>query len=159
MRTAFQVCSLYICHSMPSFVECLVESDEALQFLPHARRTIFHPGKTKCEEQKREARSAYEEKCSLLGKRFCPDLKTWKMFEQWEIGGGYESKRDPLPTTTTTTQAPLPSIQTMRTHRTPLHTMPTLRTHRTPYHGPITMRQTYRAPFYQNELVTRNPYK
>ena len=80
------------------------------------------------------------------------------MFEQWEIGGGYESKRDPLPTTTTT-QAPAPHVQTLRTHLAPLHTLPTLRTHRTPMYGPVTMRQTYRAPIYKNDHVTRSPFE
>ena len=45
----------------------------AVEFL---KRTIFHPGKTKCEEQKREASEKYEERCEpsvnkLTGKRYC----------------------------------------------------------------------------------------
>ncbi len=143
--------SPYICLFIIVFFDCimlLVEPNEALQFLFRARRSFLHPGKTKCEEQKREARKAYEEKCSFLGKRFCPKLSTWKDFEQWEIGGGYESKRNPLPTEATT-----PHIQTMRTYRTRLYTPSTLPTHKTPLYGPVTMRQNYR-----NEVVTRNPF-
>ena len=128
----------------------LVEPDEALQFLPRIRRSFLHPGKTKCEEQKREARKAYEEKCSLLGKRFCPKLTNWKDFQQWEIGGGYDSKRQPIPT-------PASQVQTLRTHRTPLHTMPTLRTHRTPMYAPVTMRPNYRTSTYSNEIVAHDP--
>lgn len=105
----------------------LVEPNEALQFLSRFRRTIFHPGKTKCEEQKREARKAYEERCSVLGKRFCPNLKDWKEFSRWEVGGGYESKRDPLPT-----EKPAPTLKVVGTHRTPLQSVGTARTFRTP---------------------------
>lgn len=117
----------------------LVKPNEALQFLFRDRRSFLHPGKTKCEEQKREARKAYEEKCTVLGKRFCPKLDTWKEFERYEIGGGYDNNRNPLPT-----QAATPYMQTMRTHHTRLYTPPTLRTHRT--------------PMYRNEFVTQNPY-
>ncbi|CAF3554211.1 unnamed protein product [Rotaria sordida] len=131
-----------------------VQSNEALQFLFRGRRSFLHPGKTKCEEQKREARKAYEEKCSLLGKRFCPKLSTWREFQQWEIGGGYESKRNPLPT-----QPPTPQMHTMRTHHTRLYTPATLRTHKTPMFGPVTMRQPYHTPPYTNEFVTRNPFE
>jgi hypothetical protein len=136
------------------FVDCrsiLVDSNEALQFLPRARRSFLHPGKTKCEEQKREARKAYEEKCSLFGKRFCPQLNTWRDFEQWEIGGGYESKRVPL-----STQTPASYVQTMRTHRTPLHSASTLRTHRTSSSSLVTMRQTYRTPTYKIDETETN---
>ncbi|CAF4376786.1 unnamed protein product, partial [Adineta steineri] len=62
--------------------EFRLEPNEALQFLYRARRSFLHPGKTKCEEQKREARKAYEEKCTVLGKRFCPKLDNWKTFQQ-----------------------------------------------------------------------------
>lgn len=122
----------------------LVQSDEALEFLYRTQRSFLHPGKTKCEEQKREARKAYEEKCTMLGKRFCPNLFTWNDFQQWEIGGGYESGRHPLPTTQPTT----PQIHTMRTYRTRLYTPATLPTHRTPLYGPMTMRPTYRTTSY-----------
>ncbi len=131
----------------------LVKSDEALEFLFRAQRSFLHPGKTKCEEQKREARKGYEEKCTMLGKRFCPKLSTWKDFQQWEIGGGYESKRNPLPT-----QSTRPQIQTMSTYRTRLYTQATLPTYRTPLYGPVTIRQTYRTPSYSNEGVTSNPF-
>jgi hypothetical protein len=80
----------------------------AVEFL---KRTIFHPGKTKCEEQKREASEKYEERCEpsvnkLTGKRYCtinrlifekkfifvyfigPDIKTWDAFKNYEIGSG-----------------------------------------------------------------------
>lgn len=46
-----------------------VERDEASDFL---KRTLFHPGKTKNEEIKRETREVYEEKCETVvpfGKR------------------------------------------------------------------------------------------
>ncbi|CAF0901144.1 unnamed protein product [Rotaria sp. Silwood1] len=116
--------------------EFQIKSNEALQFLFRDRRSFLHPGKTKCEEQKREARKAYEEKCSILGKRFCPRLSTWRDFQQWEIGGGYESKRNPLPT-----QPPTPRIQTMRTYHTRLYTPATLPTYHTPLYTPARLRK------------------
>lgn len=81
----------------------------AVEFL---KRTFFHPGKTKCEEQKREAAEKYEERCEpsinkLTGSRYCkrelisfkkflfsffdtgPDIQTWHAFKNYEIGGGY----------------------------------------------------------------------
>ncbi|CAF1162563.1 unnamed protein product [Rotaria sp. Silwood1] len=116
--------------------EFQIKSNEALQFLFRDRRSFLHPGKTKCEEQKREARKAYEEKCSILGKRFCPRLSTWRDFQQWEIGGGYESKRNPLPT-----QPPTPHIQTMRTYHTRLYTPATLPTYHTPLYTPARLRK------------------
>ncbi|UJR28606.1 hypothetical protein I4U23_009839 [Adineta vaga] len=135
--------------------EFQIESNEALQFLLRAGRTFFHPGKTKCEEQKREARKAYEEKCTMLGKRFCPKISAWKDFQQWEIGDGYERKRNPLPTEAT----PSPQMHTMRTYRTRLYTPATLPTHRTPMHRPVTMQPNYHVPQYQNEGITRNPFE
>jgi len=124
-----------------------------LEFLFRSRRSFLHPGKTKCEEQKREARKGYEEKCTILGKRFCPKLSAWNDFQQWEIGDGYESKRNPLPTRPPTTQ-----IHTMRTYRTPLHIQPTLPTHRTPLYGHVTKRPTYSTSWYGNEAVTHNSF-
>ncbi|CAF4155601.1 unnamed protein product [Rotaria socialis] len=64
--------------------------DVAVEFL---KRTIFHPGKTKCEEQKREASEKYEERCEpsvnkLTGSRYCPDIKTWGAFKNYEVGSG-----------------------------------------------------------------------
>ncbi|CAF2610168.1 unnamed protein product [Rotaria sp. Silwood2] len=64
------------------------------------KRTFFHPGTTKCEEQKREAREDYEERCEPSfplyrnsgTHRFCPDINTWKEFDNYEIGNGYESR-------------------------------------------------------------------
>ncbi|CAF3895793.1 unnamed protein product, partial [Rotaria sp. Silwood1] len=58
------------------------------------KRTFFHPGTTKCEEQKREAREDYEERCepsfplyrNTGTKRFCPDINPWKEFDNYEIG-------------------------------------------------------------------------
>ncbi|CAF1287312.1 unnamed protein product [Rotaria magnacalcarata] len=132
--------------------EFQIKPNEALQFLFRARRTFLHPGKTKCEEQKREASKAYEEKCTVLGKRFCPKLSAWKEFQQWEIGGGYDSKRNPLPT-----QPPTPQINTMRTHKTPLYTPATLRTHKTPMYEPVTNRPNHHMPNHRNDFVTRNP--
>ncbi len=131
----------------------LVQPNQALEFLSRVRRSFLHPGKTKCEEQKREARKGYEEKCTILRKRFCPKLSTWNDFQRWEIGGGYESKRGPLPTQLTTTP-----IQTLPTHRTRFYTQPTLPTHRTPLYGPVTIRSTYRPSWDNDETVTRNPF-
>ena len=47
----------------------VIEKKEANNFL---KRTLFHPGKTKNEEIKRETREVYEEKCENVvpfGKR------------------------------------------------------------------------------------------
>lgn len=86
-----------------------LDREKAVEFL---KRTIFHPGKTKCEEQKREASEKYEERCEpsvnkLTGSRYCkyfafeiesfhlipfnflgPDIKTWAAFKNYEIGSG-----------------------------------------------------------------------
>ncbi|CAF1355681.1 unnamed protein product [Adineta ricciae] len=67
------------------------------------KRSFFHPGSTKCEEQKREAREDYEERCepsfplfrNTGTRRFCPDIHDWKAFDNYEIGDGFES-RDPI---------------------------------------------------------------
>ncbi|CAF1111627.1 unnamed protein product [Adineta steineri] len=64
------------------------------------KRTFFHPGATKCEEQKREAREDYEERCepsfplfrNTGTRRFCPDIHDWKEFDNYEIGDGYDSR-------------------------------------------------------------------
>jgi len=143
----------YLINVFLNFIIVLVKPNEALEFLFRTRRSFLHPGKTKCEEQKREARKGYEEKCTMLGKRFCPKLSTWKDFQQWEIGGGYESKRNPLPTQPTT-----PQLHTMRTYRTPLYTQATLPTHRTPLYGSVTIRPSYRTTSYRYEVVTPNIY-
>jgi hypothetical protein len=50
-----------------------LDREMAVEFL---KRTLFHPGKTKCEEQKREASEKYEERCEpsvnkLTGSRYC----------------------------------------------------------------------------------------
>ncbi|CAF2044442.1 unnamed protein product [Rotaria magnacalcarata] len=68
-----------------------VDRENAVEFL---KRTIFHPGKTKCEEQKREASEKYEERCEpsinkLTGSRYCPDIKTWDAFKNYETNSGY----------------------------------------------------------------------
>jgi hypothetical protein len=121
--------SPYICLFITVFFDCimlLVELKKALPILFRERRCFRHPGKTKCEEQKRETRKAYEEICSSLGKRFCRKYFTWKDFQQWGIGGWYESKRNPLPTEATT-----PQIQTTGTYRTRLDTPTTLSKHKT----------------------------
>ncbi|CAF4234393.1 unnamed protein product [Adineta steineri] len=67
-----------------------VDRKAAVEFL---KRTLFHPGKTKCEEQKREASEKYEERCEpsinkITGSRYCPDIKTWTAFQNYEIGSG-----------------------------------------------------------------------
>lgn len=88
-----------------------------------------------------------------MGKRFCPQLLTWEKFQQWEVGGGYDSNRSPLPTTTAATR-----INTLRTHQTPLYTPATLRTYRTPmYQQPTTRRPIYRTPAYGDRFTTRDP--
>ncbi|CAF3680018.1 unnamed protein product [Rotaria socialis] len=68
-----------------------VDRENAVEFL---KRTIFHPGKTKCEEQKREASEKYEERCEpsinkLTGSRYCPDIKTWVEFKNYEINSDH----------------------------------------------------------------------
>lgn len=92
----------------------------------------------------------------MLGKRFCPKIETWRDFYRWEIGGGYESRRNPLPMESTT--AP-PYMHTMRTHRTRLYTPATLPTHRTPRYGSVTVRPGYRPSGHHDEFVTRNPFE
>jgi hypothetical protein len=89
----------------------------------------------------------------MLGKRFCPKLSTWKDFQQWEIGGGYDRKRNPLPTKSTT-----PPMYTMRTHRTRLYTQPTLQTYKTPMYGAGTIRSTGRPPVDSDEEFTPTPF-
>ncbi|CAF1460787.1 unnamed protein product [Adineta steineri] len=68
----------------------VLDRKAAVEFL---KRTLFHPGKTKCEEQKREASEKYEERCEpsinkITGSRYCPDIKTWTAFQNYEIGSG-----------------------------------------------------------------------
>ena len=53
-----------------------LDREEAAEFL---KRSFLHPGKTKCEEQKREASEKYEERCEpsvnkLTGSRYCKAL-------------------------------------------------------------------------------------
>ena len=88
------------------------------------KRTFFHPGSTKCEEQKREAREDYglsnpissskdrfppfvssfvEERCERRiplfrntgTRRYCPDIHDWKDLDTYEIGDGWGGL-DPL---------------------------------------------------------------
>ncbi|CAF0808208.1 unnamed protein product [Rotaria sordida] len=78
------------------------DRSEALEFL---RRTIFHPTLTKCEEQKREAKEDYEERCEPSNpiyrnkgtERNCPDLNTWDAFKNYEIGDGLPTLDDLKP--------------------------------------------------------------
>ncbi|CAF0962650.1 unnamed protein product [Adineta ricciae] len=68
-----------------------LDHETASNFL---KRTLFHPGKTRCEEQKREAAEKYEERCEpsinkLTGSRYCPDIQTWEAFQIYEVGSGY----------------------------------------------------------------------
>lgn len=73
-----------------------LDTDHANRFL---KRTFFHPGSTKCEEQKREAREDYEERCepsfplfrNTGTRRYCPDIHDWKEFDNYEIGDGFSS--------------------------------------------------------------------
>lgn len=53
-----------------------LDREVAVEFL---KRSFLHPGKTKCEEQKREASEKYEERCEpsvnkLTGSRYCKTL-------------------------------------------------------------------------------------
>ncbi|CAF1042284.1 unnamed protein product [Didymodactylos carnosus] len=122
------------------------DPEDALQFL---KRTFLHPGKTKCEEQKREASKAYEEKCTVLGKRFCPKLDGWSDFKNWEINEGY-IKKSPLPITTTTTATP--ELLTMKqTYKTSIYEPVTKQTYRTSIYQPATrppIRHMYPAKYY-----------
>ncbi|CAF3836362.1 unnamed protein product, partial [Rotaria magnacalcarata] len=64
------------------------------------KRTFFHPGRTNCEEQKREAREDYEERCepsfplyrNTGTNRYCPDINSWTELDNYEIGDGYEAR-------------------------------------------------------------------
>jgi hypothetical protein len=62
----------------------LMEKSEAHEFF----QRLFHPGKTKNEEIKREVRERFEEKCESVvpGQRFCPDLRFWNEFKNYENG-------------------------------------------------------------------------
>ncbi len=61
-----------------------LDREMAMNFL---KRSFLHPGKTKCEEQKREASEKYEERCEpslnkLTGTRYCKREKiSMKFFE------------------------------------------------------------------------------
>ncbi|CAF1014824.1 unnamed protein product [Didymodactylos carnosus] len=76
------------------------KSANAQNFL---KRSFLHPGRTKCEEQKREAREDYEERCEPSfplfrnsgHHRFCPDINSWQEFDNYEIGNGYDSHVTP----------------------------------------------------------------
>ncbi|CAF1014805.1 unnamed protein product [Didymodactylos carnosus] len=67
------------------------DRNQALLFI----KRVYKPFKTKCEEKKREAKSAYESKCESKSwipgarkntdKRSCPDLKDWPAFKTWEV--------------------------------------------------------------------------
>ncbi|CAF0890648.1 unnamed protein product [Brachionus calyciflorus] len=63
----------------------LIEREEANEFF---KRTLFHPFSTKNEEIKRETREVYEEKCESIipFQRFCPEIKRWKAFKDYENG-------------------------------------------------------------------------
>ncbi len=71
-----------------------VDQLNALSFLVDKR--AYKQFKTKCEEQKREAKAAYETHCEpslhlkLTGKdttkkRYCPELKNWPAFIKYEV--------------------------------------------------------------------------
>jgi len=64
--------------------DAMMDQQEATQFL----KRLFHPFSTKNEEIKRETIEVYEEKCESIipGQRFCPELKTWKLFKDYENG-------------------------------------------------------------------------
>ena len=71
-----------------------VDQLDALSFLIDKR--VYKPFKTKCEEQKREAKAAYESRCEpsvhirltdkdATKRRYCPDLKDWPVFSKYEV--------------------------------------------------------------------------
>ena len=71
-----------------------VDQIDALSFLIDKR--AYKRFKTKCEEQKREAKAAYEARCepslhikltdnNAAKRRYCPDLKLWSTFVNYEI--------------------------------------------------------------------------
>jgi hypothetical protein len=72
-----------------------VDQLDALTFLVHKR--VYKQFKTKCEEQKREAKAAYESRCepsihirltdkkNSAKKRYCPELKNWPAFAKYEV--------------------------------------------------------------------------
>lgn len=71
-----------------------VDEIDALSFLVDKR--VYKQFKTKCEEQKREAKSAYESRCEPSAhirltnkdaskKRYCPELKNWPTFIKYEV--------------------------------------------------------------------------
>ena len=74
---------------------CLsVDEIDALSFLVDKR--VYKQFKTKCEEQKREAKAAYESRCepsvpikltnkNAAKKRYCPELKNWPTFIKYEV--------------------------------------------------------------------------
>ena len=71
-----------------------VDQLDALTFLVDKR--VYKQFKTKCEEQKREAKAAYELRCEpslhvrltnkdSAKKRYCPDLQFWDAFKKYEV--------------------------------------------------------------------------
>jgi hypothetical protein len=71
-----------------------VDQLDALSFLVDKR--VYKQFKTKCEEQKREAKAAYESRCEpsihlrlsnkdAAKKRYCPELKNWPAFIKYEV--------------------------------------------------------------------------
>lgn len=73
---------------------CNVDDQNALSFLVEKR--AYKRFSTKCEEQKREAKAAYESRCepsihlkltdkNSAQKRYCPELKTWPAFTKYEV--------------------------------------------------------------------------
>jgi hypothetical protein len=69
-------------------IQCVICGDndnEELSFIERQMASNFfskrflHPFSTKCEEQKREVKERYEEKCEHIIplKRNCPDIKLW----------------------------------------------------------------------------------
>jgi hypothetical protein len=71
-----------------------VDEIDALNFLVDKR--VYKQFKTKCEEQKREAKAAYEKRCEPSAhikltnkdptkKRYCPDLTNWPAFAKYEV--------------------------------------------------------------------------
>lgn len=91
------------------------DRSEALDFL---RRSLFHPTRTKCEEQKREAKEDYEERCepsnpilrNQATNRHCPDLNDWDAFKNYEIRDGLSSFGDLKPNIKLPQLPKLPSV-------------------------------------------------
>ena len=92
-RVVFLLRCVFCCFSNV-FLTVYVDESDALSFLRDKR--VYKQFKTKCEEQKREAKAAYEARCEPSihvkltrqdpqKKRYCPDLQFWNDFKKYEV--------------------------------------------------------------------------